>query len=195
VRESVRAGSNQSMKDELANINRARLFHAMSLYPKVLLSMATQKPFAEAGFLKYLEHLADTMPAAVDKRLPSLLVRLLYVSDGGGRLTETATHLILLLKGRETMLKASFDIEQVADELRRYQKFAKPGHPSPHTVQLRQQQGAVRQASSVAKQAFIQAAAGFVRAAEIVVPERVALDVYINRWIDDNVPKNFTPTI
>jgi hypothetical protein len=160
---------------------------------KVPLSMAIQKPFAEAGFLKYLEHLAEITPAMADERLSSGLVNLLFIPDGSGRLSEAAQHLIMLLKGRQAMLKAAFDTELVADELRRYQKFAKPGKPSPHIVQLRQQQGAVRQASSVAKQSFIKAAAAFVSAANIQVPERVALDVYINRWIDDNMPKNFAP--
>ena len=71
---------------------------------------------------------------------------------------------------------------------RRYQKFSKPGQPSPHIVQLRQQQATARQASSRAKRALIQAAAALVRDAGIAVPARVALEVFITQWIDANVP-------
>ncbi len=157
--------------------------------------MATPKPFDQAGFLIYLERITASSAAAADMRLPTPLDSLLFASDGSGQLTGTVAHLIQLLKGREAMLQASFDTERVADELRRYQKFAKPGKPSPHIVQLRQQQGSVRQAASVAKQSFIKAAAAFVRSAGMGVPERVALEVYIDRWIDDNVPKHFIATI
>ena len=87
------------------------------------------------------------------------------------------------------MLQASFETEVVADELRRYQKFARPGQPSPHIVQLRQQQGVARQATSQSKQSFIKAAAAFVREAGIEVPQRMALEVFITGWIDANVPK------
>jgi hypothetical protein len=78
----------------------------------------------------------------------------------------------------------------VADELRRYQKFAKPGQPSPHIVQLRQLQATARQASSQSKQSFIKAAAAFVREAGIDVPQRVALEAFITGWINANVPKD-----
>ena len=97
--------------------------------------------------------------------------------------------MIELLKARKAVLKASFDTEMVADALRRYQKFARPGQPSAHIVQLRQQQAAARQASSQSKQSFIKAAAAFVRAVGINVPPRVALEVFITGWIDANVPK------
>jgi hypothetical protein len=40
---------------------------------------------------------------------------------------------------------------------------------------------------------LIKAAAAFVRDAGIEVPERVALELYITRWIDINVPKDFVP--
>ncbi|MFC5743696.1 hypothetical protein [Dyella tabacisoli] len=106
-------------------------------------------------------------------------------------MTKAAGHLIELLKAKQAMLQASFDTELAADELRRYQKFAKPGQPSPHIVQLRQKQAAARQASSLSRQSFIKAAAGFVREADIDVPQRVALDVFITVWINANVPKAF----
>lgn len=147
--------------------------------------MATQKPFPHAGFLNHLELLGE--PVA-DASLSPPLARILLASDGTGELTKAAAHLIQLLKARKAMLQAAFDTEVVADELRRYQKFARPGQPSPHIVQLRQQQAAARQASSQSRQAFIQVAAAFVRDAGIEVPPRVTLEAFVIRWIEINVP-------
>ncbi|MGH8157572.1 MAG: hypothetical protein ACREPQ_05595 [Rhodanobacter sp.] len=153
--------------------------------------MATPKPFPQAGFLHHLELLNESAPLVVDTPLPSPLGRLLLAADGSGALTKAAAQLIQLLQARKATLQASFDTEQVADELRRYQKFAKPGQPSPHIVQLRQQQAAVRQASSLSKQSYIKAAAAFVREAGIEVPPSLALEVFITRWIEVNVPVGF----
>lgn len=153
--------------------------------------MATKMLFPQAAFLNHLE-LPDA-PALLAAGAPHspLLARILLASDGTGELTKTAGSLIQLLKARKAMLQASFDTALVADELRRYQKFAKPGQPSPHIVQLRQQQAAARQAASQSKQSFIQAAAAFVRDAGIEIPQRVALEVFITNWIDATVPKEF----
>ena len=153
--------------------------------------MATPKPFLQAGFLHQLELLSESALLVADTPLPSPLARLLLAPDGSGALTKATAHLIQLLQARKVTLQASFDIEQVADELRRYQKFAKPGLPSPHIVQLRQQQAATRQASSLSKQTYIKAAAAFVREAGIEVPQSMALEVFITRWIDANVPVEF----
>lgn len=98
--------------------------------------------------------------------------------------------LIALLQARKATLQAAFDTTLAADELRRYQKYAKPGKPSAHIVQLRQKQAAARQASSLSRQSLIKAAAAFVREAGIEVPERVALDEFIIHWIDANVPRD-----
>lgn len=156
--------------------------------------MATLKPFPQAGFLNYLELLSGTAPLVTNAQLPSLLVRILSAPGDDGVPPKSVGYLIELLKAQKATLQASFDTERVADELRRYQKFAKPGQPSAHIVQLRQQQAAARQASNVSKQSFIKAAAAFVRDAGIEVPERVALEAFITRWIDVNVPKEFIPT-
>jgi hypothetical protein len=155
--------------------------------------MATQMLFPQADFLNYLEHISEAAPQAARARLSPLLARMFLTSDGSGELTKAAGHLIQLLKAQKATLQAAFDTELAADELRRYQKFAKPGQPSPHIVQLRQKQAAARQASSQSKQALIKAAAAFVRDTGIEVPERVALELYITRWIDINVPKEFVP--
>ncbi len=153
--------------------------------------MATKVSFPQAGFLGYLELLESSASQFAQMPLTPLLAGILLAPDGTGELTKATGHLIQLLKAHEAMLQASFDTELAADELRRYQKFAKPGQPSPHTVQLRQKQAAARQASSLSRQSFVKAAAAFVRDAGIEVPQRVALDLYMARWIDANVPKAF----
>ncbi|SFS17087.1 hypothetical protein SAMN05216570_3464 [Dyella sp. OK004] len=151
--------------------------------------MATQTPFPHAGFLSQLELLADSAPAAAVASLSPSLSRLLLTSDETRPLTEAAGWLIQLLKAQQARLQAAFDTELAADELRRYQKFAKPGQPSPHIVQLRQKQAAARQASNISKQSFLKAAAAFVREAGIEIPPRVTLEDFITGWIDTNVPK------
>jgi hypothetical protein len=152
-----------------------------------------QMSFPQAGFLNYLELISESSPQVASSPLSPPLARILLTSDGTGALTKAAGNLIQLLKAQKATLQAAFDTELAADELRRYQKFAKPGQPSPHIVQLRQKQAAARQASSQSKQSLIKAAAAFVRDAGIEVPQRVALEVYITRWIDLNVPKEFVP--
>jgi hypothetical protein len=152
--------------------------------------MATPKPFPYAGFLSHLEQLTASVPLTAHTPMPPVLARVLLAADGTGQPTPAAAHLVQLLEARKAVLQASFDTATVADELRRYQKFAKPGQPSPHIVQLRQQQAAVRLASSRSKQSFIKAAAAFVREAGINLPPRVALEAFITDWIDANVPKD-----
>lgn len=116
------------------------------------------------------------------------LANLLISSDGAPRLTTAAQALVPVLHARKATLKAAHDTALAADELRRYQKYAKPGRPSAHIVQLRQRQAAARQASSLSRQALIKAAALFVREADIAVPARMALDVFIIEWLDAHVP-------
>lgn len=101
-----------------------------------------------------------------------------------------ATALIPLLKAYKATLQAAADTTLAADELRRYQKYAKPGKPSAHIVQLRQKQAAARQATSIARQSLIKAATVYVREAGIDVPERMGLDAFITVWIKANLPKD-----
>lgn len=155
--------------------------------------MATNKSFLHAGFLSHLELLSGSTFSIADVSLPPQLARMLLASGETGELTKAASHLIQLLKAQKATLQAALDTELVADDLRRYQKFAKPGQPSPHIVQLRQQQGVARQASSLSKQSLIKAAAALVREAGIEVPQRAALEVFITHWIDANVPKDVAP--
>jgi len=156
---------------------------------RIRLPMATPKPFPHAGFLSRLEHIDASAPVPA-ATLPPSLARVRLIAEDSGRPTPAVLHLIQLLKARKAMLQASFDTEVVADELRRYQKFARPGQPSPHIVQLRQQQAAARQASHQSKQSFIKAAAAFVRETGIEVPPRVALEAFTIGWIEAHVPKD-----
>ncbi len=155
--------------------------------------MATPKPFPQAGFLVALERADSSATRRLEAPLPPSLSALLLSSEGGGLLSAAAPNLVALLKAREAMQRASFQTELAADELRRYQKFAKPGQPSPHVVQMRQQQAAARLASSQARQVLNVAAATFVRQADIRVPPRLAIDVFISEWINRNVPTDFAP--
>jgi hypothetical protein len=153
--------------------------------------MATPKPFPHAGFLRDLEHASAAVPLVSATPLPPLLAHIVRSTEVG-QPTPVAADLIELLKARKAVVQASLNGERVADALRRYQKFAKPGQPSAHIVQLRQQQAAARQAGSQARQAFIKAAA-FVRTAGIEVPARVALERFVIEWLDANVPRGPLP--
>lgn len=154
--------------------------------------MATPKPFLHAGFLSELE--LSVAAGARALALSPALARVLLTSDGALAAT-AATHLIQLLHARKAVLRAAHQSELVADALRRDQKFAKPGRPSPHIVQLRQQQAATRQASSQSRQSLIQAAAAFAREAGIAVPQRQALEVFIAGWIEANVPRDIADPV
>ena len=156
--------------------------------------MATQKPFPQEGFLRQLALLFESACGTSHASLPPALARILLASDGSGAATRAAAHLIQLLNARKAMLQADVDTELAADELRRYQKFSKPGQPSPHIVFLRQKQAGARHARNQSKQSFIKAAAAFVRGAGIELLPRVNLEVFAIGWIDANVPAEFSPT-
>lgn len=152
--------------------------------------MAVKPPYPHAGFLDQLTRFSASGGPAGAAPLPPALTQLIFGGDPSAALTPAGTDLIPLLTAQNAMLQAAFESAQVADELRRYQKHAKPGQLSPHSVQLRQQQSAARLASSLSKQSYIKSAAAFVRDAAIAVPEKVALELYITRWININVPKD-----
>ncbi len=155
--------------------------------------MATRKPFPHADFLSQLEHFGKANLPPAGPSLFTPLSGMLLAADGMGKLSKAAGCLIQLLTAQKAVLQASFDGELAADELRRYQKFAKPGQPSPHIVQLRRRQAAARQASSVSRQAFIKAAAAFVREAGVEVPPRVALEAFVASWIEANISADAVP--
>ncbi|WP_109125152.1 hypothetical protein [Dyella sp. C11] len=147
------------------------------------------KPFRYAGFLDVLERSGD-ITADTQAAMSPALAGLLVSAAAPAAWSPAAALLIPVLKARRATWQAAADTELAADELRKYQKYAKPGRPSPHIVQLRQKQAAARQATSIARQALIKAAAAFVREADIDVPERMPLDTFIVEWIDTHVPKD-----
>ena len=98
-----------------------------------------------------------------------------------------------LLKASEAVHRAAVSTTQVADALRRDQKFVRPGPPSPHLVRLRQQQAQARQATNQARQAFIVAADGMVRVFELTVPARKSLEVFAEQWLVANAPRDGSP--
>jgi hypothetical protein len=146
--------------------------------------MNTSPLFPHADFLSQLEASGAAACAWAGAPLPEPL-RVLMAGDDAG--------LIHLLKARAAVWQASLDTDAVADELRRYQKFARPGQPSPHIVQLRQRQAAVQRSASRARQTFVAAAAAFVREAAIEVPPRMALETFVIGWIETHVPKAAFP--
>jgi hypothetical protein len=146
-------------------------------------------PFPYTHLLEALERSDASARMELEKQLPPDIARLILSADEPSRATSAAASLASLLKARMAIMQAAFDSRLVADELRRYQKFAQPGKPEPHIVQLRRKQAAARQASSVARQSLIRAAAAFVRDAGLEVPPRVALDIFITDWMDVNLPR------
>ncbi|MGN6740560.1 hypothetical protein [Dyella sp.] len=96
----------------------------------------------------------------------------------------------VLLKASEAVHRAAVSTTQVADALRRDQKFVRPGPPSPHLVRLRQQQAQARQATNQARQAFIVAADGWVRVFGLTVPARKSLEVFAEQWLVANAPRD-----
>lgn len=152
--------------------------------------MAVKSLYAHAGFLSYLMQAGEATAVAGAAPLTPALTQLLYGEGEKAELSQAGKDLIPVLTAQMATHQAAYDTALVADDLRRYQKFAKPGQPSPHIVVLRKQQAAVRQASSLAKQSFIKGAAAFVRTAGIAVPEKVGLELYMIRWITINVPKD-----
>lgn len=143
--------------------------------------------FRHADFLSQLEASGAAVCARASTPLSAPLMRVLVAVDDTGH--SGVASLIQLLKARAAVWQASLDTAAVADELRRYQKFARPGQPSPHIVQLRQQQAAARRETSRARQSFVAAAAAFVREAHIEVPPRMALETFVIGWIETHLPK------
>ena len=107
--------------------------------------------------------------------------------DAAG-LTPAGRWLVQALKGQAAMARAARDTALAADELRKFQKFARPGQPSAHIVQLRQKQALARQSSARAKQAFVKASMEFARTLPLEVPVRVSLDEAVSAWIVAHVP-------
>lgn len=91
--------------------------------------------------------------------------------------------LLGLLSARLAALKADTDMGLVADILRRDQKYATPGRPSIHLVQLRKQQATAKQAALIARQAHARAAQDFVRALDLKITPRLTPIAVTDRWL------------
>ncbi|MNN74385.1 hypothetical protein D3C81_1905790 [compost metagenome] len=102
-------------------------------------------------------------------------------------LTDAGRALELLLQAGQAFAQSDVDVGLVADELRRYQKFAPPGRPSVQIVQLRRQQSTVQQAQRMARQAFIRQADALTRALQLVVPVKLGPVVTVERWLKTNL--------
>jgi hypothetical protein len=153
--------------------------------------MTAPKIFPQAECLTHLEQLrAASTPDNVC--LPAWLEHALASQDRHDP-AKIVDCLVLLLTAGKAVWQAACDTTLAADELRRYQKFARPGQPTAHIVQLRQKQAAARQASSIARQAFVRAATAFARETGLDVPQRVALEAFVGSWIDTHVPRSATP--
>jgi len=88
-----------------------------------------------------------------------------------------------LARAQLALVQANADITLVADELRRYQKYALPGKPSLQIVQLRKQQGAVKQTALIARQNFAQATHVFLRESGLTAPARRLPTDFATGWL------------
>lgn len=121
----------------------------------------------------------------LQQRDPALAPLALFGADGA--LSARGLALEQLLLAGQALAQREADVGLVADELRRYQKFAPPGRPSLQIVQLRRQQSAVQQAQRVARQAFIQQADAFARALPLEVPAKLGTLLTVERWLRANL--------
>ncbi|MGE6334133.1 hypothetical protein [Stenotrophomonas sp. NPDC077659] len=88
-----------------------------------------------------------------------------------------------LLEAEHRFLQAEFEVAQVADVLRRDQKYAPVGRPSVHIVQLRKQQAATRQAALIARNVVAQAAQTFVRVSGLAVKAKQSPSEACAAWL------------
>ncbi|MDH2065357.1 hypothetical protein N5J52_20850 [Stenotrophomonas maltophilia] len=80
-----------------------------------------------------------------------------------------------LVEAQHRYLQAEFEVAQVADVLRRDQKYAPVGRPSVHIVQLRKQQAATKQVA--------QAAQTFVRVSGLAVKAKQSPSEACVAWL------------
>ncbi|WP_333629578.1 hypothetical protein [Stenotrophomonas cyclobalanopsidis] len=88
-----------------------------------------------------------------------------------------------LLEAEHRYLQAEFEVAQVADILRRDQKYAPAGRPSVHIVQLRKQQAATKQAALIARNVVAQAAQTFVRVSGMTVKAKQSPSEACAAWL------------
>ena len=102
--------------------------------------------------------------------------------DAAGGLSAAGAALRDALADLQALAAAGTEVRAVADILRRDQKFAPPGRPSLHLVQLRRQQAVVQQVERAARQRAAASATAFVRAAGIVLKPGQTAGEALARW-------------
>ena len=88
-----------------------------------------------------------------------------------------------LVQAQWQLLQSEHEVEQVADVLRRDQKYAPVGRPSINIVQLRKQQAATKQAALIARQVVAQAAQTFVRVSGLAVKAKQSPSEACAAWM------------
>lgn len=127
--------------------------------------------------------LADLI-ARAERADPALDAALTALAPSvGGNVAPLRAALVPLAQAQAALVQANADIGLVADELRRYQKFAAPGKPSLQIVQLRKQQATVKQAALIARQNFAQATHAFLRDGGLTAPARRLPTDFATAWL------------
>ncbi len=121
---------------------------------------------------------AERADPALDAALTALAP-----SSVGGNVAPLRAAMVPLAQALTALVQANADIGLVADELRRYQKFAAPGKPSLQIVQLRKQQATVKQAALIARQNFAQATHAFLRDGGLTAPARRLPTDFATAWL------------
>ncbi len=88
-----------------------------------------------------------------------------------------------LVQAQQQLLQAEHEVAQVADVLRRDQKYAPAGRPSIHIVQLRKQQAAAKQVMLIARQRLAQVAQTFVQASGLALKPKQSPSEAVVAWL------------
>ncbi|UYC13453.1 hypothetical protein [Xanthomonas sp. CFBP 8445] len=144
--------------------------------------MATTPSASQTAFRARLRALDPSAATIAGAGIPPLLVPA-HDDAATLQLSDSGRWLLQVLDALDALHQATQVTRLSADALRRDQKFAPPGRPSLHLVQLRQQQAAAQQALRRANQALAQAAAGFVRGAGLTPPPRTGPVAFVQGWI------------
>ena len=135
--------------------------------------MQAVSPSALTDLIDRAERADPALDAALNGLAPSV----------AGNVAPLRAALVPLAQAQIALAQATVDIGLVADELRRYQKYAAPGKPSLQIVQLRKQQAAVKQASLIARQGYAQATHAFLRDSGLTAPARRVPTDFTTAWL------------
>ena len=135
--------------------------------------MQAVSPSALTDLIDRAERADPALDAALNALAPSV----------AGNVAPLRAALVPLAQAQIALVQANIDIGLVADELRRYQKYAMPGKPSLQIVQLRKQQGAVKQTALIARQNFAQATHAFLRESGLTAPARRLPTDFATGWL------------